>query len=268
METSRSNYFFWGPESNQKIYVRSCGDFILVPPDAETCRTVDFGEIFWPISGHCSFLWKNKNWTVRPGYVWYYPPGSWHEYHPLDAFHYCWLTIAGENAGMMFDMLDIQPGINKTGLCPRQLFILLGNDLHSHTAKHRISALSTAFRIISQVGLRDNRRSKPKYSMIESRNLIDTNFSDPELNVAFLAENQHMHRGSFSRAFHKAFDTTVSDYLIWVRLRNATYLLNESSSSIKEIAESCGFRSANYFSKVFYAKLGMTPLNYRRKSKN
>ena len=60
MKSSRENSFAWNLlNSEQKIYIRSCGDFTLVPPDTEQFRTVNFGEIFWPVSGQCAF-WQGK----------------------------------------------------------------------------------------------------------------------------------------------------------------------------------------------------------------
>ena len=101
--------------------------------------------------------------------------------------------------------------------------------------------------------------------MRDAKNRIETDFGDPDLGVNMLAANLHMHRGSFSRAFHNAFDMTVRDYIFMVRLKNAIDMLSNLNCSIREIAEECGFRSANYFAKVFFAKLGMTPTMYRTK---
>ena len=61
METSIRRNFYWGPEAKNQLCVRSCGDFVLVPPDAEARRTVNFGEIFWPISGQCKFRISGKD---------------------------------------------------------------------------------------------------------------------------------------------------------------------------------------------------------------
>lgn len=263
MESDRSQFYFWGVESNQKLYCRSCGNFTLVPPDHERFRQVDFGEIFWAISGRCVFYFENKEWVLRPDQVWYYPPGSYHRFQPLDTFHYCWLTIAGEDAEDFFRILNIKPGLNRAGSCPQQLFTLLSNDLSTYSAKHRVGALNTSFRILSQISLCRSEGSSSQLSMEEVKNLIDSNFDDPEMSVNRLAENMNIHRGSLSRAFRKTFHTTVADYLSSVRFRHAIMLLKESDLSIKEIAEACGFNSSNYFSKVFIAKSGMTPQHYR-----
>lgn len=264
MKTDRSLFYFWGVESARKLYVRSCGDFVLVPPDHEMSRTVDFAELFWPISGQCRFHGGGDH-ILRPGSVWYYPPGSWHEYKPVKPFHYCWLTVAGENAGKLFDILDIKPGLNKAGPCPHQLFTALGNELLDHSAKHKLSALSIAFKILIEVGSRPQKDSRSKNVLSDARKRIETDFGDPDLDVRVLAESQHMHRVSFSRAFHKAFDMTVRDYIQIVRIKNAIDMLSSTNYSIAEIAEECGFHSANYFSKVFSAKVGITPTEYRDK---
>jgi len=265
MKTNRSLFFFWGVESTRKLYVRSCCDFSLVSPDHEMSRIVDFAEIFWPISGHCQFMYNREKFILRPGHIWYYPPGSLHEYYPVNSVHYCWMTIAGENAGKLFALLDIKPGLNKTGPCPHQLFTSLGNELSEHTVKHRVNALSTAFKILAEIGIRPQKSIEFPNSMLDAKNKIDTDFGDPSLNVNTLAENYHMHRGSFSRSFHKSFDMTVSDYIVMVRLKNAIDMLSNTDFSIREISEECGFHSANYFAKVFFAKVGITPKEYRLK---
>ncbi|MBR2721104.1 MAG: helix-turn-helix transcriptional regulator, partial [Lentisphaeria bacterium] len=89
-------------------------------------------------------------------------------------------------------------------------------------------------------------------------------YDDPDLSVTQLAEYLDMHRGSLSRAFRKAFDMTVSDYIIFVRLNNARKMLENPAYPIKEVAEACGFGSANYFTKVFAGHSGITPQKYRK----
>lgn len=266
MKTSRTISYMWSHTQNRNLFVRSYGDFILVPPDKEMWRTVDFGEIFWPISGHCSFRINDRNFTLRPGYIWYYPPGSWHEYFPLDAFHYCWFCVGGKKAADFFALQEIKPGLNKAGICPRQLFNQLGTYFHQPTEQHAANALSTAFEILTRVSLRSASSAGVESGMMILKRSIDIQFGDPELSVGSLAESLHMHRGSLSRAFHKTFGTTVQDYIIFVRLQNAVKMLTESNSPIKEIADYCGFRSANYFSKVFFQKTGMLPNEYRKKN--
>lgn len=267
METSIRKIVFWGVDNSLDLYVRSCGDFTLIPGDPEQERNVDFGEIFWPVSGSGKFVFHGRTYTVKPGMVWYYPPGSLHKYYPFELFHYCWVSVAGEQAKNFFQLTGLVPGINKAGNCPVHLFTYLLNDLQIHTAVHRVNALNTAFQILTQIPLSRHFSARPEKSMKEVRNLIESSFADPDLSVERLAEKLNMHRGSLSRAFSKAYGTSISDYIIHTRLQAAMTMLKESSLSIREIAEYCGFSSGNYFAKVFSAKTSFTPKNFRDKYK-
>ncbi|MBO4303341.1 MAG: helix-turn-helix transcriptional regulator [Lentisphaeria bacterium] len=264
-QSSRTKMAFWGVDSGRKLYVRSYGDFILVPGDSELERFADFGEIFWPVSGTGSFHLDGKEHILKPGMVWYYPPGSFHKYQPRDVFHYCWLSIAGENAGNLFQILGLVPGLNPAGDCPEHLFALLDNDMQIHTAVHLVNALNTAFRILTCIQLGKRGSVRPEKSISEVRKIIDSTFSDPELSVARLAENLDMHRVSLSRSFSKAYGISVSDYIIHARLTAAMEMLRNSSIPIREVAENCGFASGNYFSKVFAAKTSLSPRAYRER---
>jgi len=265
MLSSRKYCFGRGPEYSRDLFVRSCGEFLLVPPDRERLRTcIDFGEIFWPVSGQCVFFLDKKRFLLRPGQVWYYPPGSLHDYKPASPFHYCWMTVSGDDAAQFFSLLGISPGINRAGTCPQQLFSALGRDCVYHSRTHRINALATAFRIALEIAFPEPVRKNSGTSAMEyARNLIETSFDDPDLSAGQIAEVLHMHRASFSRAFSKAFSMTARDYITFVRLQNAARGLTENTLSIRETAEKCGFRSANYFSKVFLARMGVTPQKYR-----
>lgn len=267
METSIRKIVFWGVDNSLDLYVRSCGDFTLIPGDPEQERNVDFGEIFWPVSGSGKFVFHGRTYTVKPGMVWYYPPGSLHKYYPFELFHYCWVSVAGEQAKNFFQLTGLVPGINKAGNCPVHLFTSLLNDLQIHTAVHRVNALNTAFQILTQIPLSRHFSARPEKSMKEVRNLIESSFADPDLSVERLAEKLNMHRGSLSRAFSKAYGTSISDYIIHTRLQAAMTMLKESSLSIREIAEYCGFSSGNYFAKVFSAKTSFTPKDFRDKYK-
>lgn len=270
MDVSQRKMAFWGVDNSLKLYVRSCGNFILVPGDAEQERRVDFGEIFWVISGCGKFFDGEKEYRIKPGMVWYYPPDSFHKYYPIDTFHYCWVSVAGEYAEDFFRITGLVPGVNRAGDCPVHLFTTIVNELEIHTGIHRNNALNTAFQILNQIPLRKRKStaSRPAESMAEVRSYIESAYSDPHLSVERLAENLNMHRGSLSRSFHQIYNISISDYIIHTRLQAATSMLIESEHPIWEIAENCGFSSSNYFTKVFTAKTLLTPKNFRKKYKS
>ncbi len=72
-----------------------------------------------------------------------------------------------------------------------------------------------------------------------------------------------MSPNNFLRVFKQATDDSPLHYLSRVRLKNAKRLLLNSDLSIGEIADGCGFRDSNYFSKKFTAEFKLSPRKYR-----
>jgi AraC-like DNA-binding protein len=66
-------------------------------------------------------------------------------------------------------------------------------------------------------------------------------------------------------AFRREFNATINAMLNDIRLSNAKKQLEETNLSINEIAIGNGFSDQSYFSKVFSAKHGVTPSEFRRK---
>ena len=68
---------------------------------------------------------------------------------------------------------------------------------------------------------------------------------------------------AFSRFFKQHTTRTLSDYIIDVRLGNAARLLVNTSTSISEICYSCGFNNLSNFNRIFKARRGYTPRDFR-----
>jgi AraC-like DNA-binding protein len=72
---------------------------------------------------------------------------------------------------------------------------------------------------------------------------------------------------SFGRVFRGATSTTPHSYLVQLRLGRAMRALRTTDDSITEVAFSCGFHDANYFSASFSKMTGHSPSTYRRLSR-
>ena len=68
---------------------------------------------------------------------------------------------------------------------------------------------------------------------------------------------------AFSRFFKQHTTRTLSDYIIDVRLGNAARQLVNTSTSISEICYSCGFNNLSNFNRIFKARRGYTPRDFR-----
>ena len=66
-----------------------------------------------------------------------------------------------------------------------------------------------------------------------------------------------------SHLFTDILHTTLSDYILSLRLDDARRLLSESSAPISRIAGSLGFGTIRSFNRAFQKKMSMTPSAYR-----
>jgi AraC-like DNA-binding protein/mannose-6-phosphate isomerase-like protein (cupin superfamily) len=66
------------------------------------------------------------------------------------------------------------------------------------------------------------------------------------------------------RSFKQLTGGTVVEYCNFVRLRQAEYMLRNTSYNVSETAFACGFTSIQYFNKVFKRYLGCSPSEYKR----
>ena len=93
---------------------------------------------------------------------------------------------------------------------------------------------------------------------------INSNLSE-EITLADLCKRFFLSRNTLCRRFRATVGASVMEYCTGARLSMAKRLLLEGNSDMEEIAERCGFSSANYFSLIFKKKIGISPMNYRKK---
>ena len=66
-----------------------------------------------------------------------------------------------------------------------------------------------------------------------------------------------------TRCFRRGLNSSPIVYLTQTRVRLAAQMLTETTKSVIEISEDCGFSSPSYFSKVFREIMACTPKDYR-----
>lgn len=88
------------------------------------------------------------------------------------------------------------------------------------------------------------------------------------ITVEKLAEVAGFSKYHFLRAFKKATSYTAVTYLNALRVERAAKLLRTGQKSVGEVALACGFNNFSYFSKIFRARMGVSPSSYARAGKN
>lgn len=96
--------------------------------------------------------------------------------------------------------------------------------------------------------------------------VIDKHLDDPEFDVDRLATDAGLSRSSLFSKFKALTGITPNEFIQNQRLKRAAILLRERQElQIIEISELLGFGSSVYFSRVFKAKYGVSPAQYRKK---
>ncbi|MBO0436671.1 helix-turn-helix transcriptional regulator [Vagococcus fluvialis] len=96
------------------------------------------------------------------------------------------------------------------------------------------------------------------------KEFLNNNFKIP-LTLELIAEKVHLDKYYIIHTFKQNFDTTPMNYIMSKKIENAKSLLENTDYQVSVIAEINGFASQSYFNQAFKKKLGLSPLEYRKK---
>lgn len=91
-----------------------------------------------------------------------------------------------------------------------------------------------------------------------------TNTPQHYQNVDQIAHEFQLTRSALFRLFKRHFNTTPMDYIIKCRIENSCWYLANHSTSIRAIAQACGYDNPAFFSRTFKKLVGASPSQYRK----
>lgn len=248
--------------------IRAAGHVIMGDLHKEKVRLCNFVELFWGIKGSCKFSYPDGEYTLKAGEVCFYTSGMIHDFTANPGgFELCWMSFEGHQADDFFKGFHTTVLPHYAGNCPLERFNLLIKDLGRDDPAAVYSQLSIGMRILITALTppnADTERHHLDYAEI-ARQLADEHFSNFETTVQFLADQLQVHRGYLSRIFHEKYGTTLSDYILKLRLEYAQELLITTELPAGDISTMCGFHDYGYFMRFFRKRTGMSPGQFRKK---
>ncbi len=120
--------------------------------------------------------------------------------------------------------------------------------------------------ICSKVPLFDDAGAvvQPYQEMKEVVDYVLENHAE-RIDVADLAAVAHLSVSQFDRKFKRVFQITPQQFILRVRIHDASQSLASTDLSVSKIALAAGFYDQSYFTKQFRLQMGMTPSVYRKK---
>lgn len=92
---------------------------------------------------------------------------------------------------------------------------------------------------------------------------FQAHLGDHTLSISTLCKQANLSDTQFRKDFYSVYGTTPIKYIQAIRIDHAASLLLQSTLSVAEIADRCGFSDQRYFSNVFKKYKSVSPTTYR-----
>ena len=132
----------------------------------------------------------------------------------------------------------------------------------------QLMLLSILYRIfsLSYPYLKKRRKTRRLDAIEPAITYIESNYmrSDP---ISLYAGLCHLSESRFHHLFREYMKWSPVEYRNMLRVHRASYMLSESTQSIEEISNAIGFESSIYFRRVFKYFYGLSPGQFRKRTK-
>jgi AraC-like DNA-binding protein len=218
------------------------------------------------LNGGGEFHRKGRCWKVEAPCVITQWPGEYLEYGPSEP-HEFWTELylvyslelmpRFEQCGFVDDSRPVWPISNPTALRP--LLEELARCLATKEKSARIDRI--AERIILETLVPPHVPANTR--ILKASEAIQNNWQSPP-DLESLARRCNMSVSTFQRRWNESMGITPARYALGLKLQEACRLLIETSDSISEVANACGFDDEFYFSRCFRRQFGSPPRTYRK----
>lgn len=244
-------------------------------------------EVLYVEEGFGVVTIDHKQYTMRPGRMFFFPPFTLHKIMVDEKAQDCYRrTIIHLDQHAVLKLLRDFP-LNQQrlqSLSARggEAWVIDVHEIHTHidflfsryekmVASKPLNAEHVACLLLNLLSLlpEDNVTMPDIGSGIASQVMfwLDENYTC-KFSLSTLAEEVGKSKSYISRRFHTETGENILDYLNTLRLRKACEALLHSEASVREIAGKVGFSDVTYFISAFGKGIGETPLQYRKRHKN
>lgn len=109
--------------------------------------------------------------------------------------------------------------------------------------------------------------SRGQYQIVQECHSRITEDLGERFSIEQLASEYGISASSLKQYFSRVYGMSISEYLSWLRLKQAKHLLTHSDLSIQQIAASVGYENQSKFSAFFRKNTGISPLEFKRLNK-
>jgi AraC-like DNA-binding protein len=263
--------------ANSPRFEYSGGGVIAMHPRQGTWRTLPVSLVAQIEQGHVWVYRAGEDpYEVKAGEVCCLPPGVPHKIDNLWQgtnlsrwSHFNIFTMGSVDLMTLVDTPQVLTGkiAEKIGNLNEEMAILFS--LEKPEFRHLMQRQMLGFQLMDIVfsASRANVQAQRLLPYMERLSPVLTYMHDNMLNPMTreeLANLVNLSPTRFYALFKEAVGVSPTDYIQNVRMQQAQRLLLNSGVSVHDIARSCGYPNAFYFSRLFKRRFGISPLQYRK----
>ena len=249
-------------------------------------------EIDYMVSGQMLFHIDNREYLGKEGDIFIIPPDKIHSVYPIDqkdsfGTYHTFLFTSELLSGSISErcyvdiMLPILRNKIKFSLPITKMHPYYGEietsmnniivALKENTSLHDVMLKSELLRVFYfLLQYDDGTQSELQAFPAEIYNIlkyIAQNYSE-KLSIQALAQMSFLSNSRFITIFKRVVGMTPSRYLGEIRLKNACRMLVDTDATVISIANACGFNNISNFNVQFKNMFGMSPQEYRSRSRD
>lgn len=208
---------------------------------------------------------KRKRSYYQPGYAAVYQPGLEHNDIPQSDGSQLCVGVSGCGAKKLTPgMWKIDESIKQ---CIQNILHEISNTMKQNS-QERLDILSgwLVLELHRIIGGKNSRKNSSGH-VDTVKKILDSRFNE-QIDLQELAGSLYINPDYLRHIFKQELGESPLNYLIRKRLDSACEMLSLSDLAVGKIACRVGLENAYYFSRIFRKRLGMTPTEYRKKTRN
>lgn len=263
-------------DHSRPLIVGSAGTYRLIKrpflPTQRPKGRVDY-QLLYVAAGKVHFFFQGKEEILPAGTMVLYRPGEPQKYIYYAQEHpeVYWVHFTGYDVKNILDFYGLPKDANLfyTGTSPefKRLFRQMIQELQLCRPMYEevlTSILNHIFLLIARLRKEDHIPGTAIHDEIEQAVHYFNDHYNEDIGIEKYAEAHHISPSWFTRGFKQYTGMTPMQYILSIRMANAQFLLEQTSSNISEIAAIVGYDNPLYFSRLFKKQFGMSPVQYRK----
>ena len=222
-------------------------------------------KMYYVFNGHGCLHTPAKRTPIEKGDLFFTFPGFPFAIESLEDLQYMYISFVGLRGNEILERLSI----NHANFFFRdacEVEVLWKNGIHTNLSVLDCMSESVLLYTFAYLGNRvlPKEEEEPKQSLTINRiqKYIDDHLNQQGFSLDLMSSQLSYNRKYLSHVFKKHFGVGIIEYLNTIRIQNACTLMEQGFTSITDIAYNCGYSDAQYFSKIFKAKMGIAPTQY------